>query len=406
MTDRIDEMFENDLSKLSMPSELAMNAAKVKAAQTDKPGAEKPDLYAKGKGVGKGGKPAKDEENDERKSKGPNKGEKKDPNAPDKQQGAKSKDDMDKESSAMVHVPKKGMSKLKKGLIAAGAVGATGLGVAGAKKVMDKRKDGEKTASDDDERAYTSTIYYKKRFLRPGMKETRRTIAIRGKIPAKAPVPEPMMKEKNANLDDEFNADMRQIVGAEPMDKQASWERPDVSVPGQTTDRIDDHFIGWMKEKADEDVVVMDKEAQERKSITTGSGAAYGALGGALGGGTAGAVTGKGLKGRLRNALIGAGAGALGGAGLGAGLGKASDDAYKEGKKSGDKKMKKKAELDKEASCGAKHVPGKKCEKCGETMKKEAGVQQNPENLDLLARIRKSAEEKYSGGLVAGSGDV
>jgi hypothetical protein len=186
MTDRIDEMFENDLSKLSMPSELAMNAAKVKAAQTDKPGAEKPDLYAKGKGVGKGGKPAKDEENDERKSKGPNKGEKKDPNAPDKQQGAKSKDDMDKEA-------------------------------------------------EDDERAYTATRYYKKRFLLPGMKETRRTIAIRGKIPAQAPVPTPETDmQKKSNLDDEFNADMRQIVGVEAMDKEANWERPDVSVEGQT----------------------------------------------------------------------------------------------------------------------------------------------------------------------------
>lgn len=100
----IDAMFAADLEKVGkdMPSELALNAAKVRAAQRgDKPGAEKPDLYAKGKGVGKDGKPAKDEENDERKSKGPNKGEKKDPEdlKKDKSVGAPSKDDMAKSAA-------------------------------------------------------------------------------------------------------------------------------------------------------------------------------------------------------------------------------------------------------------------------------------------------------------------
>jgi len=44
--------------------ELAANAAKVRAAQDpNKPGAEKPDLYGKGKGIGKGGRkiPTRDE---------------------------------------------------------------------------------------------------------------------------------------------------------------------------------------------------------------------------------------------------------------------------------------------------------------------------------------------------------
>jgi hypothetical protein len=308
MTDKIDEMFASDLSKLSMPSELAMNAAKVKAAQTDKPGAEKPDLYAKGKGVGKDGKPAKDEENDERKSKGPNKGKKKDPNAPDKQQGAKSKDDMDKEA--------------------------------------------------EDERAFTATRYYKRRFLLPGMKETRRTIAIRGKIPKGQSVPTPHA-EKKASIDDEFNADMRQIVGAEAEHAQPDFDRPDVSVEGQTTDRIDDHFLSWMQDKADEDVVKEAISIEDAHRLASK--------------GTADEIMAAGKKAGRKGAVKGAlGAAGLIAAGVGA---KKLMDKKKDGEK--------KAELD-----------------------KEAGVQQNPENLDLLARIRKSAEQKYGDGLVAGSGDV
>jgi hypothetical protein len=319
MKDNLDEMFASDLSKLAMPSELAMNAAKVKNAQTDKPGAEKPDLYAKGKGKGKDGKPAKDEENDERKSKGPNKGEKKDPNAEDKQQGAKSKDDMDKK------------------------------------------------AADSDERAYTATRYYKKRFLRPGMKEVRRTLAIRGKVPGGALVPGEKTVTKKASIDEEFDADMRQIVGAETAEDSPNFDRPDVKIAGQTTDAIDDHFIGWMEEKADEDVVkeASVKEAGRRDVMKELLGT----------GNTAKAreVLAKKLKGA---AAKGAAGGALVAAPVAAGV------AYHAGKK---KSREKKAELE---------------------QTKEAGVDENPENLDLLARLRRSAEQKAGLGLLSGTGDV
>ena len=61
--------------------------------------------------------------------------------------------------------------------------------------------------------------------------------------------------KKNASLDDQFDSDMRQIVGVEPGIKEAGWDRPDVSVENQITDRIDDHYLGWMQNKSDEDVV-------------------------------------------------------------------------------------------------------------------------------------------------------
>lgn len=38
-------------------------------------------------------------------------------------------------------------------------------------------------------------------------------------------------------------------------EKKAEWQRPDVHVAGQTTDRIDDHLVAWMRAKADEGVV-------------------------------------------------------------------------------------------------------------------------------------------------------
>ena len=319
MTDQLDDMFANDLNKLALPSELALNAAKVKGAQTDRPGAEKPDLYAKGKGKGKDGKPAKDEENDERKSKGPNKGKKKDPNAEDKQQGAKSKDDMGKEAG-------------------------------------------------EDERAFTATRYYKKRFLRPGMKEVRRTMAIRGKIPAGAPVPEPKVTEKKASIDEEFEADMRQIVGAEAAEDSPNFDRPDVKIAGQTTDAIDDHFIGWMEDKADEDVV---KEAGFLDDLANSVANPGNAV-------TVRKAVGKASRrGAATGALATLAAGGVAAGGLA---------AYKAGKKRGAKKKddgEKQAELD-----------------------KEAGVTENPENLDLLARIRRSAQQQNGIAPLSGSGDV
>lgn len=58
MTDLNDWLLNKSAAKKKLHPELAANAAKViKAQDPKKPGAEKPDLYAKGKGKGKGGKP-------------------------------------------------------------------------------------------------------------------------------------------------------------------------------------------------------------------------------------------------------------------------------------------------------------------------------------------------------------
>lgn len=343
MTDALDEMFARDLDKLAkgLPSELAMNAAQVSAAQRDdKKGAEKPDLYAKGKGKGKDGKPAKDEENDERKSKGPNKGEKKDPNAPDKQQGAKSKDDMDKESGLreayiknMEHeIGKSNKQRTIEGVLAGAAGGAIGssIGSRGAPPRLRRKLIAAMTVGSAVGGGLAG------RFSRGTQK----------KIVEKLKKGSKMKKqEKKASLDEQFDADMRQIVGVDQQEHE-DFDRPDVKIAGQTNDAIDDHFLGWMKDKADDDVV---KEAGVTKTVRK------------MRQGTSSQAR-KLLKKRL--AQVGAAGGAAGLA-VGAGAG------YAAGRK-------KQAELD-----------------------KEAGVIENPENLDLLARIRRSAKEH-----VHGSADV
>lgn len=60
MSDDLNEWLHDKLAAAKkLHPELAANAAKVRAAQDpNKPGAEKPDLYAKGKGKGKDGRPA------------------------------------------------------------------------------------------------------------------------------------------------------------------------------------------------------------------------------------------------------------------------------------------------------------------------------------------------------------
>jgi hypothetical protein len=225
MRDHIDDMFNSDMNKLSMPSELALNAAKVKAAQDEeKPGAEKPDLYARGKGKGKDGK-----DTDEKEGKG--------------------------------KIPPQFLSKLK------------------------------------------------------------------GKKPS---------GEKKASLDDRFAAELHQVVGLEVPSAAPDWERPDVRVAGQATDRIDDHFIGWMRERADEDVV---KEAgvDPRKIIQE-----------------LGVKSIEEIPKKLRNQQLLGAAKALG---ITAGLGGA---AY-----------------------------------AGHRMSKKAGVIENPENLKLIDLIRAKSEKLF-----------
>lgn len=62
-------------------------------------------------------------------------------------------------------------------------------------------------------------------------------------------------EKKEASLDVKFAADLHQVVGLDVPEADPRWERPDVGVEGQTTDRIDDHFLSWMRAKNDEDVV-------------------------------------------------------------------------------------------------------------------------------------------------------
>ena len=51
------------------------------------------------------------------------------------------------------------------------------------------------------------------------------------------------------------SVDLYSAVGVHAPEGEPDAERPDVSVADQTNDRIDDHFVGWLQERADEDVV-------------------------------------------------------------------------------------------------------------------------------------------------------
>jgi hypothetical protein len=168
--------------------------------------------------------------------------------------------------------------------------------------------------------------------------------------------------EKKAGIDDAFGRDLRQIVGIES-EAESDWQRPDVSVQGQATDRIDDHFLGWMGDKADEDVV---KEAT---------------LGGQIGqaakkaGGKVEVALRKAKKVVKKNPGVVAGAGA---AGLTAGsiLGRMS----------------------KKTPAPAPVTPPDTGVKVPDGQVKQAGVVENQENLDLMTKLRKAAGEKFTTG--------
>lgn len=289
--DAIDEAFEADMAKLGkgFPSELALNAAKVKASQSDdKKGAEKPDLYAKGKGRGKDGKPAEDEENDERKSKGPNKGEKKDPEdkAKDKEQGAK------------------------------------------------------KTAADESAGGTDVVVsrHFKKRLIFPGMKQTGMTNTSKGRMVPKA---------KEASLDEQFSRDLSQVVGVDVPEADPDFQRPNVKIAGQVEDAIDMHYIRWMHERADEDVVKLAGMKEHVRNIVRGT------------------SEDKAVKVLKKYLAAAAGGGAVVGSGT---------------------------------TAAVMHAKQKKREKT-------AGVVENPENLDLLARVRRAAAAQ-TGLLIHGSSDA
>jgi hypothetical protein len=60
---------------------------------------------------------------------------------------------------------------------------------------------------------------------------------------------------QHKTADAKFDEDFSRMLGVDPTGSTDGFVRPDVKVAGQTTDRIDDHFLGWMQKKADEDVV-------------------------------------------------------------------------------------------------------------------------------------------------------
>ena len=243
MSDKIDidAMFANDLEKLAggMPSELKLNAAKVKAAQDDEePGAEKPDLYAKGKGKGKDGK-----DTDEKKKKDEKKGK----------------------------IPPQFLSKAKKKL------------------------------------------------------------------------------EKKSSLDERFAGELHQAVGLDVPETEADFQRPDVNVDGQTTDAIDDHYLGWMQGKADEDVV---KEAMSAEDIARDILSSGKVREGAK-------VINKAVRdAALKGAAVTAGVGAVGAAG---------------------------------AHMGRKSTGVSDPRDMG----KQAAMTENPENLDLIAKLRQKSEKLF-----------
>lgn len=249
MTDAIDEAFAADLEKLAVPSELKLNAAKVKAAQDPKKkGAEKPDLGAPGK----------------------------------KQAGF-----LDR-ARARTEQEKKDLARLMKG-----------------------------------QPWNVSADTIKKRAKRLGI------------------------GQKQAALDAGFDADMRQVVGLDVSDARDDFERPDVKVAGQVNDAIDDHYLGWMREKADEDVV---KEAGQAEDLAR------------LASRESTHVSSEAIRSALRRSTAKGAAGTAAASALLAGT-------YLAGKKRG---------------------------------QKTAAVNQDLENEDLLARIRRSARE----GMRHGCSDV
>lgn len=200
-SDKFDEMFVRDMNKLSQPSELALNAAKVKAAQDpEKKGAEKPDLYAKGKGKGKDGEESS-EKNEERKSKGPNKGEKKD------------------------KIPPQFLSK---------------------KKCEKEASLSDRLLRGDPKSSLGKALRDEK--LQKKMK------GVSGPEGAKL-LAKRMKKKAAPDIDTQFTNDLHQVVGLETPVDDPKWQRPDVSVEGQCEDRIDEHYLAWMRERAGDDVV-------------------------------------------------------------------------------------------------------------------------------------------------------
>jgi hypothetical protein len=181
-------------------------------------------------------------------------------------------------------------------------------------------------------------------------------------------------KPKTASLDDKFAADLHQAVGIDVPSADADWQRPDVRVADQTNDRIDDHYLAWMREQADKDVV---KESADLGELLGKAHEAYkhGLVGGKK---AADAAARQVLKSKLRMEQLKGGAKALGGA---AALGGATYGGYRLAKR------RQKAAAVETPDTGV-HA--------GAGVEKQAGVIENPENLALIDRIRKQSEKLFA----------
>ena len=196
--------------------------------------------------------------------------------------------------------------------------------------------------------------------------------------------------KKQAAIDDDFARDLNQMVGIDAPEARSDWQHPDVSVQGQATDRIDDHFLGWMREKAGEDVVkeaafVVDPRGAATKTPDMALLAARRRAKSRVK--TVGKQTFKGkaktllskaknaadMK-RMRRVAAPAAVGVAGGMLL-------------------SKLMQKKQKPAPAPDTGVKTQDGQV---------KQAGVIENQENLDLMAKIRKAASDQFK----VGSSDV
>jgi hypothetical protein len=205
------------------------------------------------------------------------------------------------------------------------------------------------------------TQQFKKKFFGKGYKPS-------GLSVTRAGVYTPAAASKEAGLDARFTRDLCQAVGVDVPEARPDFQRPDVHVDGRVEDRIDDHYLAWMREHADHDVVKVATKfkpagrlAQIARNITQQHEVEPALK----------ALRSEGRRGAAKGAL-----GALGVAGTALGLKKLHDDGKRRG------------------------AAGVYDQEDGEKM---AAINADPENAELLARVQKRAKETM---IQVGSEDV
>ena len=233
--DDLDETFARDLEKIgkNVPSELALNAAKVKAVQDPKkPGAEKPDLGAPGLKK----KASIDEDLEKDAFSVTREGHKFDAErAKDRKEYLLRRSVALQKKDALGHSGKDGKNPAK--LTSAMRFNNEGHTTAGARHqayIEKKHREGKNAYNPF---GGSMTKVKEEKGSTPGL------LGTFGKV------------VKKASIDEEFDSDLRQIVGADSAESVPDFERPCVKVAGQTTDLIDDAYVSWMREQADEDLV-------------------------------------------------------------------------------------------------------------------------------------------------------